>query len=96
MLVRVPCGDVFDSLTSSRDDMEERDVEEGDCLGVSFGEPAADDSYAVAALALLRVAIRGGIAEEAMVYMIVVDCGKNKLELQSRNLPCGGLPGKLY
>ena len=60
----VPCGDVFDS---SRDDMDEREVEEGDCLGVSFGEPAADDSYEAPAWALLRVTIRGGIAVEAMV-----------------------------
>lgn len=87
MLVRVPCGEVFDSLTSSKDDMEEREVEEGDCLGVSFGEPEADD------LALLRVAIRGGIAVEAMVYMNAVNYRKNKSKVQVKYLPCGRLPG---
>jgi hypothetical protein len=51
--------------------MEERDVEEGDCLGVSFGDPVAED------LALLRVAIRGGIAVEAILYVVLVDCRRN-------------------
>lgn len=33
----------FSSFASPREDIDDRDVEEGDCLGVSFGEPAAVD-----------------------------------------------------
>lgn len=71
MLRRVPWGEAFVSLDSSSDDMEDRDVEEGDCLGVSLGEAAADDLEE--AWALLRVAIRGEMAVEAMMCGIRVE-----------------------
>ena len=47
--------------------MEDKDVEEGDCLGVSFGDPATDEPCEAA---LLLVAIRVGTAVDAMVCMI--------------------------
>jgi hypothetical protein len=60
------------SFVSSIEDMEERDVEDGDCLGVSFGEAAAvegDDEAAIdEAVTVLCRTVRLGIAVEAILY----------------------------
>jgi hypothetical protein len=45
------------SFTSSKEDIDDREVEEGDCLGVSAGDAAAvegDDSAVVEVTVLLR------------------------------------------
>lgn len=45
------------SFNSSNEDIDDNEVEEGDCLGVSFGEPLAvdgEDSFVVEVTVLLR------------------------------------------
>jgi hypothetical protein len=68
-------------LTSSSEDIEERDVLLGDCLGVSLGEPAAvegAESTVVEVTVLLRM-VRWGTAVEAIVMVIreVSSCRRN-------------------
>ena len=58
------------SFTSSKDDIEDRDVEDGDCLGVSLGEPLAvegEDSFVVEVTVLFRRFRCWGTAVEAIV-----------------------------
>jgi hypothetical protein len=55
--------------------MDEREVEEGDCLGVSEGEPAAvdgDDSAVVEVIVRLRTVRCGGMAVEAIFVVFFV------------------------
>ncbi len=55
------------SFASSRDDIDDRDVEEGDCLGVSLGDPAAvegEDSLVAEVTVLLRRLLCWGTAVE--------------------------------
>ena len=59
----------FCSLTSSREDIEDSEVLDGDCLGVSLGDPAAVDGAdsAVVEVTVRRRAVRWGIAVDAIV-----------------------------
>jgi hypothetical protein len=55
--------------------MEDREVEEGDCLGVSEGDPAAVeglDSAVVEVIVRLRTVRCGGMAVEAMFVVFFV------------------------
>lgn len=58
-----------ESFTSSSEDMDDREVDEGDCRGVSLGEAAAvegeEDSFVVEVTVLLR-RLRWGIAVDAI------------------------------
>lgn len=61
------------SLTSSSEDMEDRDVVDGDCLGVSLGEPAAvegAESFVVDVTVRFK-SVRWGTAVEGIVEVIV-------------------------
>lgn len=65
MSIRVPKGLLL--LTSSTEDMEEREDEEGDCLGVSEGEPwVVEGDESLVDAAALRRTVRLGRAVEAM------------------------------
>lgn len=58
------------SFTSSKDDIDDNDVEDGDCRGVSLGEPLAvegEDSLVVEVTVRLRRFRCWGTAVEAIV-----------------------------
>jgi len=57
------------SFISSREDMDESEVEDGDCRGVSLGDPAAVEGaeFSVVEVTVRRRTVRWGIAVEAMV-----------------------------
>lgn len=55
-------------FSSSREDMDDNEVDDGDCLGVSFGEPAAvEGEDSAVECAFRRSEVRAGIAVEAIV-----------------------------
>jgi hypothetical protein len=71
------------SFTSSNEDIDDREVVEGDCLGVSVGDAAAvegEESAVVEVTVLLR-RLRWGIAVEAMIEVCIQD-----LDLESQRL----------
>jgi hypothetical protein len=56
--------------------MDESEVEEGDCLGVSLGDPAAVEGaeFSVVEVTVRRRTVRLGIAVEAIVRNVCVYC----------------------
>lgn len=61
------------SLASSKDDIDDNDVEDGECLGVSLGEPLAvegEDSLVVEVAVRLRRFLFWGTAVEAIVMYV--------------------------
>jgi hypothetical protein len=66
----------YGALASSSEDMEDSEVEEGDCLGVSLGEPRVvegAESAEVVEVAALRRTVRLGTAVEAMAEDVRVE-----------------------
>ena len=58
------------SFVSSREDIDDREVEEGDCLGVSLGDPAAvegAESTLVEEVTVRRRTVEAGIEVETIV-----------------------------
>ncbi len=57
------------SFVSSKEDMDESEVEDGDCLGVSLGDPAAVDGaeFSVVEVTVRLRTVRLGIAVEAIL-----------------------------
>jgi hypothetical protein len=62
------------SFISSKDDIEESDVEDGDCLGVSLGDPAAVEGaeFSVVEVTVRRRTVRWGIEVEAIVRSVYI------------------------
>jgi hypothetical protein len=86
--------------------MEEREVEEGDCLGVSEGDPAAvdgHDSAVVEVIVRLRTVRCGGMAVEAIFVVFSVGSISEMKEWKSdeidnfktRSQVSGGIGGDL-
>jgi hypothetical protein len=70
--------------------MDESEVEDGDCLGVSLGDPAAVDGaeFSVVEVTVRRRTVRFGIAVEAILTgtYIVFEFGEEELKWKSRQL----------
>jgi hypothetical protein len=60
------------SCISSNEDIEDKEVLDGDCLGVSLGDPAAVEGAesAVVEVTVLRRTVRAGIEVEAIVGVL--------------------------
>jgi hypothetical protein len=54
--------------------MDESEVEDGDCLGVSLGDPAAVEGaeFSVVEVTVRRRTVRCGIAVEDMVWSVYI------------------------
>lgn len=60
------------SVASSNEDIDDKEVEDGDCLGVSLGEPTVVEGAesAVVEVTVLRKTVRAAMEVEAMVEFL--------------------------
>ena len=74
------------SFISSKEDIDESEVEDGDCLGVPLGDPAAVEGaeFSVVEVTVRRRTVRLGIAVEAILSgtYIGVRAGEGGIEVK--------------